>query len=128
MLPPFEDVLVPSEVDVGGREVTKALVEAPVIVVLYEGTDRFERLERNRLVSLRRGVDQQRQRDDVLGCTAAALSRERAVEPLGVTPGRIVLELGLLPVMFEGRFESLDDLGVLGRADAHVPFEAFDLC
>ena len=89
---------------------------------------RFERLERNRLMRLRRDVDQQRQLGDVVGCAAAALSRERVVEPLGVTPGRIVLELGLLPILFEGRLESLDDLGVLGRAHTHVPFEALDLC
>ena len=42
-LPSFDDGLVPSEVDVGGREVAKALVVAPVIVVLHEGADlRFQ--------------------------------------------------------------------------------------
>ena len=42
-LPSFDDGLVPSEVDVGGREVAKALVVEPVIVVLYEGADlRFQ--------------------------------------------------------------------------------------
>ena len=41
--PSFDDGLVPSEVDIGGREVAKALVVAPVIVVLYEGVDlRFQ--------------------------------------------------------------------------------------
>ena len=98
------------------------------ITVMPAQALRFEGLECNRLVRLRRDVDQQRQRGDVVGCTAAALSRERVVEPLGVTPGCIVLELWLLPILFEGCLESLDHLGVLGRAHTHVPFEALDLC
>ena len=89
---------------------------------------RFEGLQCDSLVRFRRDVDQQRQQESVVFAGVAALFRERVVEPLAVTLGRIVLELGLLPVLFEGRCEALDHLGILGRAHAHVPFEAIDLC
>ena len=89
---------------------------------------RFEGLQCDSLVRFRRDVDQQRQQRTVVYSGMVALSRERVVEPLAVTLGRIVLELGLLPVLFEGRCEPLDHLRILGRAHAHVPFEAVDLC
>ncbi len=89
---------------------------------------RFEGLQRNSLVRLRRHVDQQRQQGAVVYSRIATLSRERAVETLAVASGRIVLELGLLPVLFESRCEALDHLGILGRAHSHIPLETVDLC
>ena len=89
---------------------------------------RFEGLECDRLVRLGNDVDQQGKESAVVNSGIATLCRKRAVETLAVTPGRIILELRLLPVLFEGRREALDHLRVLGRAHAYVPFQAVDLC
>ena len=85
----------------------------------------LERLEGDRLVGLRGNIDE----DDDAGIVAAGapLSRERALEPLAVPLGDVLLELGLLPVLPEGRREALDHLRVLGRAHPHIPLESLHL-
>ena len=88
---------------------------------------RLKCLESNRLVGFRGNVDRKKEPGAIVAGAGAPLPRERAIQSLGVTLRPVLLELGLLPVLFEGRLESLDNLGVLGRAHPHVPFESLDL-
>ena len=76
---------------------------------------------------LRRDVDQQRNIEAVVRRAPVTLPGQCAVEPFGVASGFVVLELRLLPVLFERRREALDDLGILRRAHAYIPFEPVDL-
>ena len=88
---------------------------------------RLERLERHGLMGLRSDIDQQRNVEAVVRRAPVTLPRQRAVEPFGIASGFVVLELWLLPVLFERGLEALDDLGILGRAHAYIPLEPLDL-
>ena len=88
---------------------------------------RLKRLERHGLMGLRCDVHQQRNIEAVVRQAPVTLPGQCAVEPFGVASGFVVLELRLLPVLLERRREAFDDLGILRRAHAHIPFEPVDL-